>query len=140
MEKGKFRFKPYLIAGVISLVVGAAIFCLYFFLNRDKIGYDVTAASNGALIAGACIFAMGFFLFAGNQGFFDFVSYGFKQLGSQLYAKQANKFNNYPEYVEHKKEVRKSSSKWHFAVMIVGTAFILVALILFIIYKLSISK
>ena len=139
MEKGKFKIKPYIIAGVISFVFGAAVFCLYFFLNRSSLGSDISVASNGTLISGACLFAMGFFLFAGSQGFFDFVSYGFKQLGSQLYAKEANKFNNYPEYIEYKKEVRKTSSKWYISVLIIGTAFILAAIILFIIYKINVS-
>ena len=134
MEKQKFRIKPYIIAAIVSLIIGAGIFCLYFFVKAQTSGYGLIVGCDASFIAGAVVASIAFFMFASSEGFFDFVSYGFKQLGSTMFSKNPNQFNNYADYRQQKKISRKQSPKIHFAVLIIGTAFLIAGIVLFILY------
>lgn len=140
MEKQKIKMKPYIVSSIISLIVGAGIFCLYFFIRGKEVNYGIVIGSDASIIAAVCLISIGFLMFAGRQGFFDIFSYGFKQLGSQLFAKDANRFNNFPEYRDNKNTIRKSSPKTFLPVLIVGTAFLIAALVLFIFYKSALAQ
>ena len=126
--KEKVNLKPYLIAGIISFVLGVFIFILIF-LILNKPAVDGLAFASLALLASSGL------IWVAREGFFDIFSYGFKQLGNSMFSKKPNEFNNYSEYKNAKNEVREKRSKYFISVAIVGAFFLLATIIVFIILK-----
>ncbi len=129
---GKFIFhirkylKVYLITAVVSLAVGAGIFCLYYFL-RDQ---TLIAAIDGVSMAGVILLGVGILCLLARLGAFDTMSYGFKQMFSSMFAKEANKYNDMAGYKEEKREKRASSSYYYVVMMIVSLLFFIAFAIL----------
>ena len=126
--KEKVNLKPYLIAGIISFILGVFIFILIF-LILNKPAVDGLAFASLALLASSGL------IWVAREGFFDIFSYGFKQLGNSMFSKKPNEFNNYSEYKNAKNEVREKRSKYFISVAIVGAFFLLATIIVFIILK-----
>ena len=120
-----------LITLLVSLVVGAGIFCLVFFLRNQTI----VAAVDGAAIAAFSILFLGLLFWMAHLGAFDTFAFGFKQLGSMLFAKDARKDGKYYEYKESKTEKRQSSSYNFVAIILAGLLLCIALLVLEIIYK-----
>ena len=127
--KPKINWKPYIIAGIISLLLGIFIFILFFIILKMP-ALDGTAFAAIILLAGAGI------LWVAREGFFDIFSYGFRQLGSQMFGKKANEFNDFAGYKEYKFSSRENRSKYFISIVIVGALFLLATIILSLIYKL----
>ena len=135
MEKQKFRIKPYIIAAIVSLIIGAGIFCLYFFVKAQTSGYGLIVGCDASFIAGAVVASIAFVMFASSEGFFDFVSYGFKQMGAMLFSKEPSHYNDFPGYKEHKAEQRKSRSHYYVIVIIVSALLLIAYFILRLVFK-----
>ena len=127
--KEKFNWKPYIIAAIISLLLGIFGFCLIFLILK-KPALDGTAWPAIILISSSLL------IWITREGFFDIFSYGFRQLGSTIFSKTPNEFNNFAGYKEAKNEIREKRPKYFFAVGAVGLIFLIATIILFIIYKL----
>lgn len=112
IQKKKFT-KTYVITSIISAVIGFGIFSIFVFAFKNPI-------SDGFLGAGVILMSAGALCWIAHEGFFDFASYGFKQLGSMIFSKEANQHNSYEEYQVQKREIRKDSSKYFVVIMIVG--------------------
>lgn len=120
--KNNTNLKPYIIAAIISIIIGVGFTLLMFFgFKRPLI--DGTGYSSIILIAA------GLLIIIAREGFFDIFSYGFRQLGSQLFSKKANEFNDYPHYKEAINEVRKRKSKYYLSLIVVGVIFLLVTIV-----------
>ena len=106
----KFRkfWKNYLITFVVSLAIGVGIFCAYFFSNTRNLIF----ASNGTALAGVILICLGGLCFVAYEGFFDFFSYGFKQLFSSIFGRIPNENNDFAGYKESKNLVRVKRSKY----------------------------
>ena len=128
MEK-KINWKPYIIAGVISLILGITIFCLIVFVGKK-------AYVDGAAFATLALVSTGTLTWISREGFFDFASYGFRQFGNALFSKKPNEYNDFAGYKNYKQESRENRSKYYISVLIVGGVFLIITIILFIIYKL----
>lgn len=122
-------FITYLISLIISLIIGCIIFCLYFFL-RNKSLYD---AINATSLAGVLLVCLGGLMFVSNEGFFDFVSYGFKQIGSSIFSKKANENNDFANYKQENTVKRKSKPKIFVCFLISGVVFLVAMIVLRII-------
>ena len=129
MEEKKINLKPYIIAGIISLLVGISIFCLIVFAFKK-------AVIDGFAFAALILVSIGGLIWISREGFFDFASYGFRQFGNALFSKKPNEYNDFAEYKEYKSENRENRSKYYLSMLIVGSVFLITTIILFIISKL----
>lgn len=127
--KKKINLKPYIISGIISLLLGTFIFIL-FFLILKRPALDGTAYAAIILISSAGL------IWVAREGFFDIFSYGFRQLGSTILSKKANEYNDYSGYRQFKNEIREKRSKYYFSIALIGLLFLVATLILYLIYKL----
>ena len=138
MKRAFEQFKKYwlvnLITFIISLAVGAIIFCLFFFL-RDR---TLIAAVDGAAVGAVSVLFLGLLFWMHHLGAFDTFVFGFKQLGSMLFAKDARRDGTYAEYRDKKTEIRNNSSYNFIAVIFAGLLLSVALLVLDIIYNASI--
>ena len=129
MDEKKIILKPYIIAGLISLLFGIGIFCLVVFAFKMAI-VDGTAFAAVFLISSALL------IWISREGFFDLAGYGFRQFGNMLFSKKPNAYNDYAGYKNYKRESREKKEKYYISTLIVGAAFLLATIVLFLIYKL----
>jgi len=127
--KKKIDLKPYIISAIISLVLGIFIFILIFLILKKPV-VDATAIPAIILISASIL------IWVAREGFFDIFSYGFRQLGTTMFSKKPNEFNNFASYKEMKNEVRDKRPKYYFSVAAIGVLFLVTTLILFLVYKL----
>ena len=129
MEEKKIIWKPYIIAGIISLLFGIGTFCIVCF--AFKMAYvDGTAFAAVFLISGALL------IWISREGFFDLAGYGFRQFGNMLFSKKPNAYNDFAGYKEYKRETRENKAKYYLSTLIVGAVFLLATIIIFIVSKL----
>lgn len=129
--KFKKFWKVYLIWLVSCLVVGAGIFCAFYFGG----GKGKVAALNGTSFTGIILVCLAGLMWVAREGFFDFLSYGFKQMGAMIFTKDPNSLKDFPGYKEDKRNVRKFASKYFVIVAFVGLLFVIAFIILRIIWK-----
>ena len=127
--KPRINWKPYIIAGIISLLLGAFIFILFFIILKMP-------ALDGTGFAAILLIATAGLIWIAREGFFDIFTYGFRQLGSTMFGKKANEFNDFASYKEMKFSRREKRSKYFISVAIVGALFLIATIILSLIYKL----
>ena len=123
-----------LITFLIAIVIGVGIFCLIFFLRNQTI----IAAIDGAAIGSVVVLFLGLLMWVNHLGAFDMFAFGFKQLGSMLFAKDARKDGSYQDFREGKTEKRNQSSYNFIAVILAGLLLSISIIVLEIIYKSSI--
>lgn len=121
IEDIKKYFKVYLITFLISVLIGSGIFLTFYFVE----GQTITASINGTSVAFAGLLGISILLWVGRLGAFDTMSYGFKQMFASMFAKEANKYNDFVSYKDDKSIKRKSSSKYYFVMMIVSLIFLI---------------
>lgn len=133
-EQIKKYWKVNLITLIVSLVVGAGIFCLMFFLRNQTI----IAAVDGAALATVVVLFFGLLMLVSHLGAFDMFTFGFKQLGTMIFAKDARKEGPYYEYRENKKEKRQNSSYVFVTVIFAGLLLSIALIVLEIVYHVNI--
>ena len=135
MKRAFEQIKKYwlinLITLLVSLVIGGGIFCLVFFL-KDR---NIIAAVDAAAISSVSVLGIGLLLWMGHLGAFDTFAFGFKQLGSMIFAKEPRRDGQYQDYRKEKIEKRTNSSYNFLAVIVAGLLLIIGLIILEIIYK-----
>lgn len=138
MKKAFTQIKKYwlinLITFLISIVVGVGIFCLIFFLRNQTI----IAAVDGAAIGSVVVLFLGLLMWVAHLGAFDTFAFGFKQLGSMLFAKDARRDGTFQEYKENKATKRDNSSYNFVMVILAGLLLSISIIVLEIIYRTSI--
>ena len=137
MKRAFEQFKKYwlvnLITFLLSLVVGAIIFCIMFFLR----GRTLLSAVDGATLGAISVLFLGLLFWMHHLGAFDTFVFGFKQLGSMLFAKDARRDGSYAEYRERKTESRNNSSFNFIAVIFAGLLLCIALIVLEIVYHAS---
>ena len=135
MKRAFQQIKKYwlinLITLLVSLVVGGGIFCLVFFL-KDK---NIVAAVDASAISAVSVLCIGLLLWMSHLGAFDTFAFGFKQLGSMIFAKEPRRDGQYQDYRKEKIEKRTNSSYNFVAVILAGLLLLIAVIILEIIYK-----
>ena len=129
MDEKKIVLKPYIIAGIISLLFGISSFCLVVFAFKK-------AYVDGAAFAAIFLISTAILIWISREGFFDLAGYGFKQFGNMLFSKKPNAYNDYAGYKEYKRESRENRANYYISTLIVGALFLFAAIILFVVYKL----
>ena len=135
MKRAFQQIKKYwlinLITLLISLVVGGGIFCLVFFL-KDR---NIVSAVDAAAISSVSVLSAGLLSWMAHLGAFDTFAFGFKQLGSMIFAKEPRRDGQYQDYRQAKIEKRTNSSYNFLAIILAGLLLLISVLILEIIYK-----
>lgn len=122
--------KAYIIALIISMVLGVTSFLLFYFLGNR----NIISLLNGTGVTGMILLGVAGLCIVSRFGAFDTLSYGFKQMFSSWFAKQANKYNDMAEYKEEKNRVRENGSYYYLSIIVVAILFI-IAYIILEIYK-----
>lgn len=134
MNNALIQIKKYwkinLLTFIISIVVGVGIFCLIFFLRN----MTLLAAVDGSAIGGVSVLLVGLLMWVSHLGAFDTFVFGFKQLGSMFFAKDARRDGNYADYKQNKAEARANSSYNFVAVIAAGLLLLIAVAVLEIIY------
>ena len=125
----KFK-RTYILSTVISAIFGVAVFMLFYFLR----GQALVAAIDGCTISAVVLAGVGLLCLVARLGAFDTMSYGFRQMFSSLFAKEANKYNDMVDYKEQK-NIARSSSSYYFVPMFVVAFIFVIVLIALEIYK-----
>lgn len=138
MKKAFTQIKKYwlinLITFILSLLMGGGIFCLFFFLRNQTI----VAAVDGAAIGSMVVLFLGLLMWVAHLGAFDTFAFGFKQLGSMLFAKDARRDGTFQDYKQNKATKRDNSSYNFVMVIFAGLLLSISIIVLEIIYRTSI--
>lgn len=129
-EKKIKQLKENIITFVISLSVGAIIFCLYFFLKSRTI----VDACNASIMAAVILVSLGLLIWLTRLGAFDTFAYGFKQLGHAMFGRSPTKYHDMIEYKQDRYEKRKDKTNYYLFIIIAGLCFGVATLVLEIIY------
>ena len=124
LEQIKKHWKINLVTFIVSLIIGATIFCLIFFL-RNK---TIVAAIDGAAIGSLLVLFLGLSTLVNHLGAFDTFAFGFKQLGAMMFAKDARRENSYQEYREEK-TLKRTSSSYNFVIVILTGSLLSISII-----------
>ena len=121
-----------LITFLISLGIFAGIFCAVFFTRPV---WSIIGAIDGATIGSVSLLALGLLMWLAHMGTFDIFIFGFKQMGSFLFAKDARKEGHYQDYREDKIAKRSHSSFIFVSVIFAGILGLISIVVLQIIYN-----
>ena len=130
-EQVKKYWKINVITLVISLLIGGGVFCLVFFL-KDK---NIVSAVDAATISAVSVLCIGLLFWMHHLGAFDTFAFGFKQLGSMLFAKEPRRDGKYQDYRQEKIEKRNNSSYNFIAIIFAGLLLCIALIVLEIIYR-----
>ncbi len=119
-------WKTYLITFFVTSAIGSGAFCLYYFL----MGKGLLNACNGTSLVGIFLICACGLIYVSREGFFDIFGYGFKQLGTMIFGRKPNAYNDFPGYKEQKRVYRVKSSKYFVIIGIVGLLFVTAFIIL----------
>ena len=137
MNKVFSQIKKYwltnLITFLVSLAVGAGIFCIVFF-TRSRSMID---AIDGATLGGLIVLLFGLLMMVAHFGTFDFLVFGFKQLISLMFAKNPKKHGQFTDYRDEMTQKRDASSYNFIAVVFAGLLLSIAIIVLEIIYHLG---
>jgi len=107
MNKVFSQIKKYwltnLITFLVSLAVGAGIFCIVFF-TRTRSMID---AIDGATLGGLIVLLFGLLMMVAHFGTFDFLVFGFKQLIALMFAKDPKKHGQFTDYRDEMTQKRR---------------------------------
>lgn len=106
-----------LITFIISLVIFAGVFCAVFFTRPTK---NIIDAIDGATVGSIVVLLLGLLMLMAHLGTFDLFAFGFKQMGSMLFAKDARKEGHYQDYREAKTAKRENSAYIFISVIFAG--------------------
>lgn len=123
-EQIKKHWITNLVTFIISLMLAALIFCLIFFIKDPTLGGATYAMGFAAVI----ILLLGLLFWMAHLGTFDMVSFGFKQMGSMLFAKDARRDGSFADYRADKQKSRENSS-YNFVAIIAASILLLIALV-----------
>ena len=110
--------KQFIVTAVIALLIGFIVFILFYFVFSCK--FTIIGALNGTGVAAAlllCVFALAWL---SRNGAFDTISYGFGQMFTSMFARKANKYNNFADYREQKNTKREVASLSYFSHLFVA--------------------
>ena len=136
MKRAFSQVKKYWLANLITLVVSlgifAGIFCAIFFTRPVK---NIVAAIDGATIGSVSLLALGLLMLLSHLGTFDIFAFGFKQMGSMLFARDARRDGHFADYRENKTTKRTNSAYIFVSVIFAGILTAISVAVLYIIYQ-----
>ena len=113
----KKRPISYVVATIVAFLVGFTFFALFYFWFRK---FTIIGAIDGTGVAGAVLVGSYILSWVAGQGAFDFVTYGFRQTFTSMFARKANKYNDFAEYREQKNIKREQAGYYNVSLLVVG--------------------
>ena len=132
-ENFKKNLTTYIVTTIIAFLVGVAVFLLYFFLTYK----DLYSAVNASFITSAVLLGGGLLIWVSEQGTFDSLVYGFKQMFTFTFNKKANKLNDYGAYKQEKNAKRADAPKIFLCFIAASLIFIIALIVLEIAYHIN---
>ena len=134
-EQVKKHWITNLVTFIVSLMFAALIFCLMFFLRDQSFSDAVNAMGMAAIV----VLLLGLLFWMAHLGAFDTFAFGFKQMGSMLFAKDARRDGTYADYRAEKTKKREDSSYNFIAVIFAGILLLIALIVLEIVYNVRLS-
>ena len=122
---------PYIIASVIGIIVFVIIICVKQIWNAENTRVVMQILSDACFVPGVLLAGIGLIIFASNGGAFDMLGYAVIKI-VDLFRKDCRnkKYKDFYEYRQSKKGKKRSMV----FMLIVGLAFIALAVIFLIVY------
>lgn len=125
------RFLKYSISAAVGLVAAIALMFSRGILGAQGVNEVMHILSDSFFVPGAVLCGVGLLVVVSNGGFFDIFAYGFISFAS-VFKKDVKK-RKYKDYVEYKQAQRGEKRNVWF-LLIVGLAFIVLAIIFLIVF------
>ena len=135
-QKRKELIIANIVAAVITFVIGAIIFVIYFFV----MGHRFIDAVNGSALTTILLFSATILSILARLGAFDTFAYGFLQLGHVMFSKNPRKYNSMADYKQAKYDARKEKRNYYIPMLIVTGLFAIALIVLEIIYHTKIGQ
>lgn len=123
-----------LIIFLCSLFFGilvVVLFCLF------RGGFNLLNSNDGSFVAAAILIGFGCFHISANVGTFDVITVGFINLFSSFKKNGTKKYDGIYEYQTVKEKSRSGKRFYFFPLISAGIVYLLIAIILFFLYKAS---
>ena len=130
-----YKYKKHILTFVFSLVFGAGVFCLYFFLKNQSLKDAIDACS----IAGVALIGGGLMVIITRLGAFDTFAFGFKQALTSMFNKDPNAYNSLADYKLQKYDERQKKKRTYLMLFLAGLLFIVAVIVLEIILRTKIN-
>ena len=126
------RAVPYIVSATVGIVIFITIICAKKIWNADETYETMQILSDACFVPGVLLAGMGLIIFASNGGVFDMLAYGMIRFFDLFRKDPRNKkYKDFYEYREAKKGRKRSVA----FMLIVGCAFIALAVIFLIVYE-----
>jgi hypothetical protein len=127
--------KANLILWTVTGLVSVAVFCLLFFAiirNDSLVGWH-----NALLISGVVVLCSGLLYLMAWAGTFEIFVYGFSDVFFHMNPSpnKTKKYKDYPEYVNAKREERKTKKPYFWPFLAFGGTLIIAAIVVYIVFK-----
>lgn len=132
MDK-KIKIIQYSVTTFIGLIMLFIYALLHDMFNQDSFKSVIGLMSNGFLIPGLLLILSGLLTFVGKTGFFDIMGYGFRSLWI-LCTPSKKALQERKTFYEYKEEKNANERHWYPFLCLVGTGFIVLAIVADIIY------
>lgn len=119
--------KSFVISAIVASLVGLVVFSIFYFVLGKL---SLVGAINGSGIAGAVLASFFVLAWLARNGAFDTMSYGFKQLFTSMFNREANKYNDFAEYKQDRNTKREAASLSYFSYLAVSIIFFITFAIL----------
>lgn len=126
--------KAFIISSIVGVIIGFVVFCIFYFVLSKM---TIVGAINGTSVAGAVLIATFGLVWLSRNGAFDTMSYGFKQMFTSMFNREANRYNNFAEYKEDKNAKREVASLSYFSFLAVSLLFFIAFAVLEIVYHIQ---
>ena len=109
--------KSFIISGIIGVMIGFIVFAIFYFAIG---GMTLIGAINGTGVGAVVVLAIFAFAWLGRNGAYDTMSYGFKQMFTSMFGKNANKYHDFNEYKNEKNAKREFANLSYFSYLAVS--------------------
>lgn len=130
-KKYQILTKTNVIVFAITFVLSTLVFLLLVFLKSNKL-YDCL---NYSFVIGIVLFLLSLFIIIVNFGMFDLIAVGFANLFSVIKKGGTKKYDGLYGYQEAKSDARKGNRFLFLPVLLTGSAFIILSIIMRIIWQ-----
>ena len=124
--------KRYFITATIGLVISIFVCSIEDVFSADSINRVIAIISDAFLVPGIVFLACGIIMYAGNEGLFNAMTYGFKILGKSLTAKKDEKIIEEEFHEYHTRAQAKQNRVSH--LIVVGVIFIALSILFTVLY------
>ncbi|MDD7121699.1 MAG: DUF3899 domain-containing protein [Clostridiales bacterium] len=127
----KKSLRRYLISTACALLLAALFAQIRGFSFSQPLAANLAALCDGFFVSGMLVVGLGAMIWVSTTGFFDILSYGFKNLSVLVPFHHRRKYKHFYEY---KAEQAAKRSKPQFFLLVIGLIMVLIAAIFLYFY------